>query len=92
MKGWDFMNTLVPELNTHNIILKVGEIQPIYPDEQVLFLCKHGKIDSIPLDIILAQYKYCLIHKDPRLQVYREVLREICPGSLKEMEGLYANK
>lgn len=91
MKGWGFMNTMVPNLNPHNIMLLMNEVTPTHPDEQIVFLCKKGDIQCAPLEIILAQYKFCLIHNNPQKDIFKEALKEICPKSIAEMEGLYAN-
>lgn len=85
------MNIITPNLDPHNIMLLMNEIQPTQPDDQIVFLCEKGDIQHVPLHIVLSQYKYCLIHNDPKKDVFKKALKDICPKSLKEMEGLYAS-
>lgn len=85
------MNTMVPNLDPQNVLLKMNTLKPAPPDAQILYLCNKGMAFQIPLDILLSQYKYCLIHNNEARTVFKKALEEICPESLGEMEGLYAS-
>ena len=91
MKGWVFMNVMTPNLDPHNIMLLMNEVTPAPPDDQIAFLCAKKDIQCVPLPILLSQYKYCLIHGDAKKYEYEIALKELCPKSLKEMEGLYGS-
>lgn len=86
------MSIMAPKLDPHNIMLLMNEIQPCYPDDQIVLLCEQKRFSHVPLEVLLAQYKYCLLNGDARERVYKKALIDICPRSLEEMEGLYANK
>ena len=42
----------------------IKRLTPMRPDRQILYLCENKQAYDVPISIILAQYKWCLLNGD----------------------------